>query len=144
MTILKRRNKKREKGKGEKMSITMTTKGVNKRELLNLFEKLSTRVDMLPEKQRTFVRLFQNTQKYRPIAKIAGVNEATIARRLKKIAQQISNNNFITALSQNSSLPSEKMEILKDYFVTDQPMIRIAQNRRLTYYKVRKMIKENR
>jgi hypothetical protein len=120
----------------------MTTQKTSKRELLGIFEKLSTRVDMLPVQQRTFVRLFQSTEKYRPIAKTAGVNEANIARRLKKIAERISSNNFIAALSQNGSLPCETMEILKDYFVTDQPMIKIAKNRNVSCYKVRKIIKE--
>jgi hypothetical protein len=123
------------------MSKTTTTKDVNKRELLGLFVKLSTRVDMLPDKQRTFVRLFLGTQKYRPIAKMAGVNEVTIARRLKRIAEQISSNNFIAALSQENNLSPEKMEILKDYFVTDLPMIRIAKNRNLSCYMVRKIIR---
>ena len=118
----------------------MITQKTSKKELLGIFEKLSTRVDMLPEQQRTFVRLFQSTQKYRPIAKTAGVNEGTIARRLKRIAEQISSNNFIAALSQNGSLPCETMEILKDYFVGDQPMIRIAKNRNVSCYKVRKII----
>jgi hypothetical protein len=118
----------------------MTTQKISKKELLGIFEKLATRVDMLPVQQRTFVRLFQSTEKYRPIAKTAGVNEANIARRLKKIAERISSNNFIAALSQNGSLPCETMEILKDYFVGDQPMIKIAKNRNVSCYKVRTII----
>ena len=118
----------------------MTTQKTSKKELLGIFEKLATRVDMLPVQQRTFVRLFQSTGKYRPIAKMAGVHEANIARRLKKIAERISSNNFIAALSQNGSLPCETMEILKDYFVADLPMIRIAKNRNISCYKVRKII----
>ena len=120
----------------------MVIQNINKKELLNLFEKLSARIDMLPKPQKTFVRLFMNSQKYRPIAKTAGVHEATIARRLKKIAIRISNNNFITALSGENHLPPEKMEILKDYFVTNLAMIRIAKNRNMSCYKVRKIIKE--
>jgi hypothetical protein len=72
---------------------------------------------------------------------MAGVNEATIARRLKKIADRISSNNFITAMSQNSSITGEKMEILKDYFVNALPIARIAKDRNLSHYRVRKIIK---
>jgi DNA invertase Pin-like site-specific DNA recombinase len=124
------------------MATTMTTKGISKKELLNLFERLSIRADMLPDEQRTFVRLFLAGGKYRPIANSAGVNEVTIARRLKKIADRISSNNFIAALSGNNNLPPEKMEILKDRFVNGMAVKTIAQNRNISYYKVRKIIKE--
>ncbi len=120
----------------------MAVQGIRKKELLGLFKKLSTRVDMLPQQQRAFVRLFLSSQKYSSIAKVAQVNEATVARRLKKIAQQISSNNLITALSQNSSLTDEKMEILRDYFVNALPIITIAQNRGITCYLVRKIIQQ--
>jgi hypothetical protein len=124
------------------MATSITTKSISKKELLNLFENLSTRVDMLPDQQRAFVRLFLGYGKFRPIAKTAGVDEATIARRLKKIADRINSNNFIATLSGENNLPPEKMEILKDYFVRGLPMTKIAKNRKLTYYKVLKIIRE--
>jgi predicted DNA-binding protein YlxM (UPF0122 family) len=119
----------------------VATKGIRKKELLGLLDRFSTRIDLLSDEQKMFVRLFLDAQNFRSIATMAGVNEATIARRLKKIADRISSNNFITALSQNSSITGEKMEILKDYFVNALPMARIAKDRNLSRYRVRKIIK---
>jgi predicted DNA-binding protein YlxM (UPF0122 family) len=119
----------------------VATKGIRKKELLSLLDRFSTRIDLLSDEQKMFVRLFLDAQNFRSIATMAGVNEATIARRLKKIADRISSNNFITALSQNSSITGEKMEILKDYFVNALPMARIAKDRNLSRYRVRKIIK---
>lgn len=121
--------------------LVVATKGIRKKELLSLLDRFSTRIDLLSDEQKMFVRLFLGAQNFRSIATMAGVNEATIARRLKKIADRISSNNFITALSQNSSITGEKMEILKDYFVNALPMARIAKDRNLSRYRVRKIIK---
>jgi len=121
--------------------LVVATKGTRKKELLCLLDRFSTRIDLLSDEQKMFVRLFLDAQNFRSIATMAGVNEATIARRLKKIADRISSNNFITALSQNSSITGEKMEILKDYFVNALPIARIAKDRNLSCYRVRKIIK---
>jgi hypothetical protein len=97
---------------------------------------------MLPDEPRAFVRLFLADGKFRTIAGSASVNEATIARRLKRIARRISSNNFIAGLSEENNLPQEKMEILKDYFIRDLPMAKIVKNRNMSDYKVRKIIRE--
>lgn len=116
---------------------------ISKKELLNVFEKLSSRIDMLSEQQKTFVRLFMSSQSFRRIAKTAGVHEATIARRLKRIAERIGNNDFIAVLSQNGNLTGEEMEVLKDRFVNGMAVKTIAENRKMTCYRVKKIIKEN-
>jgi predicted DNA-binding protein YlxM (UPF0122 family) len=120
----------------------MKVQDISKEELLGLFEKLSTEVDMLPQQQRAFIRLFLSSRKYISIAKTAQVNQATVARRLKKIARQISSNNFITALSQNRNLPAKKMEVIRDYFINALPITKIAQNRNLSRHRIRKIIAE--
>lgn len=129
----------------------MAAENIKKKELLDIFEKFSTRVDLLPDKQRALVRLFLSSRKYSSLAKAAQVAQATIARRLKKNADRISGSNFIAALSdlgeprrdgaRNSSLPPEKMKILKDYFVNGLSARTIAKNTGLSRRKVEKIIK---
>lgn len=116
--------------------------GITKKELLNLFDNTPGRIDMLPVKDRAFINLFMSAQNFRTIAINAGVHEATIARRLKKIADRIKNDSFIFAIS-NKKLSKLKIEVLKDYFVNGMSMIQIAKNRKLSYYEVRKIIKES-
>ena len=120
----------------------MNTIDKTKKGLLDIFEAFTARVKMLSDEQITLVRFFQNTPNYRVIAKMAGVNEATIARRLKKIARHISGNNFFAALSENDNLPAEKMEILKDYFVSGLSVKIIAQNRNVSTYLVKKIVRQ--
>jgi Mor family transcriptional regulator len=115
---------------------------IKKRALLDLLEQIPGRIEMLNEMDRAFVNLLLTGQKFRTIAQAAGVHEATIARRLKKIAARITSNNFVSALSQPNLTPG-KMQLLRDYFVDGNSMLKIAQKYKVSYYDVRKLIKEH-
>jgi len=91
---------------------------------------------MLPAGQKAFVMLFLNGQKYITLAKAAGVNEATVARRLRKIAARISSDNFLAALVQDGGVLNEK-------FISGKTSKQISRETGLSYYKVRKIIKTN-
>jgi len=118
------------------MAVHTAIQRMNKKKLLSLFEKLSSRIDMLPAGQKAFVMLFLNGQKYITLAKAAGVNEATVARRLRKIAARISSDNFLAALVQDGG-------VLKEKFISGKTSKQISRETGLSYYKVRKIIKTN-
>jgi DNA invertase Pin-like site-specific DNA recombinase len=120
----------------------MTVNSISKEELLSLFETLSTRVEMLPRQQKAFVKLFLSNGKYSSIAKVAQLSVATIARRLKRIANRMSSDNFIAALLQDDGMPAEKMKIIRDYFVNGLSINAIAKNAGLSRYEVRKIIRQ--
>jgi DNA invertase Pin-like site-specific DNA recombinase len=120
----------------------MTVNNINKEELLGLFETFSTRVKMLPRQQRALVKLFLSNGTYSSIAKAAQLNVATIARRLKKIANRMSSDNFIAALLQDNGMPAEKMKIIRDYFVNGLSINAIAKNAGLSRYEVKKIIRQ--
>lgn len=123
---------------------TKTQQKITKNELLNLFEKLTGRIDLLADQQKAFVRLFMNGQKFRTMAKSAAVSEATIARRLKKIARLISSDDFITALTKTNDLSTEEMEIIKGHFVKGLSIKTIRKNTGLSRYKIKKIIMQMR
>jgi transposase len=128
------------------MTVISTIQKTNKKELLNLFEKHAGRIDLLNGQQKAFVRLFLNGQKFRTLANTAGVHEATIARRLKRIALRISSNNFIAALavaSDASEFP-EKTKIIKDYFLNGLSIKAISKNTGISRYKVSKTVRQMR
>jgi DNA invertase Pin-like site-specific DNA recombinase len=121
-----------------------TQQKITKNELLNLFEKSAGRIDLLAEKEKAIVRLFMSSQKFTTLAKSAAVSEASIARRLKKIARLISRDDFITALTENNSLPIEEMRIIKDYFVNGTTIKAIIKKTGLSRYKIKKIINQMR
>jgi hypothetical protein len=116
---------------------------IKKQDLLDILEQLPGRIEMLNDTDRAFVNLILAGQKFRTIARTAGVHEATVARRLKKIAMRITDNQFINSLSHKHLTP-KKMQILRDYFVDGWPMLRIAVRNNISYYKVRQIIHKQR
>jgi hypothetical protein len=117
---------------------------ITKNELLNLFEKSAGRIDLLAEREKALVRLFMDSQKFRTMAKSAAVSDATMARRLKKIARLISRDDFITALIETNDLSTKEMEITRDHFVNGLTITDISRNKNLSRYKVRKIINQMR
>ncbi len=120
----------------------MAVNKFRKEELLSLFEMHLARVEMLPKQQKAFVKLFLSSGEYSSIAKMAQLNAATVARRLKKIAHRISSDNFTFALTVNSDLTDKEMEIFRSYFVNGISVKAISENTRLSLYKVKKIIKK--
>ncbi|MEN6385122.1 MAG: hypothetical protein ABFD79_07965 [Phycisphaerales bacterium] len=115
---------------------------IKKRALLNLFESMPGRIEMLTERERALVNLFLSSQKFRHIALTAGIDEATIARRLKRIAARLASNDYVRALT-NKNLTPLKMQILRGYFIEGRSMLQIARDYNFKYCKVRKIIKEH-
>jgi DNA-binding Lrp family transcriptional regulator len=123
------------------LPLKRNTLKIKKRVLMDTLEQLPGRVEMLNERDRAFVNLLLTSQKFRTIARAAGVHEATVARRLKKIAARITGDNFINALSQRNITPA-KMQILRDYFVDGLSMFKIAAKHKNSYHKIRKFIRQ--
>jgi len=115
----------------------MFDRNITKNQLLDTFDRMVGRIELLAGEQRAFVRLFQNIRDFRCIAQTAKMHEATVARRLKKIAQRISDDKFVSALTDN---PNSK--IIKEKFVNGKSVGQIANETGMTKYKVWKMIKK--
>jgi DNA invertase Pin-like site-specific DNA recombinase len=112
---------------------------IRKRDLLDIFESIPGRIELLREQDRAFVNLFLSAQKFRNIALTAGVNEATIARRLKKIAARLTSNDFVQALSKGVGL--DEIKILRAYFIDGVSKPQIARQNNLSYHVVQKIVK---
>ena len=109
---------------------------MTKNELLDLLDRFAARAELLEERQQSLVRLFQSVQNFRTIAETAKVNEVTIARKLKRIAQRISGDKFISALTDNTN-----SEVVKKRFINGKSIRQIANETGLSSYAVRKIIK---
>src|SRR4030042_1983451 len=112
----------------------------SKHQLLGILEMHSAKINMLDAKQAVLARLFLGVKSYRAIAEIAGVNEATVARRLKRIANHLSSINLPAGLCQNNPSPAETMEIINDYFINGLSVKIIAEKTGLSHYKITKTI----
>lgn len=113
----------------------MFDRHLTKMELLDTFCRMEGRIELLAGEEKAFVRVFQNIQDFRCIGQAANVHEVTVARRLRKIAQRISDDKFLSALTDSGG-----SEVAKKKIVHGKSIRRIAKEMGRSRYKVKKLM----
>ena len=109
----------------------------------NRIELLRRRIHLLDGMDRLLMTMYlENGNSFRQIARLVGMNEASIARRIKKITKRLTDGEYITCLRSRDRFTKQELAIAKDYFLSDEPIRKIAEKRGWTYYKVRETIKQ--
>jgi transposase-like protein len=84
----------------------------------------------------------ENAGTFRQMARLAGVNEANIARRIHKLVRRLLDGQYITCLRYRDIFTQEQIEIARDYFVDGLPISEIARRREISYYSVRRTLRK--
>jgi DNA-directed RNA polymerase specialized sigma subunit len=104
---------------------------------------LRSRVGLLRGKDRLLMQMYlDNANTYRQMARLAGVNEANVARRIHKLVRRLLDGQYITCLRTKDQFTDEQLEIARDYFVGGLSMKEIAERQGTTYYNVRQTMKK--
>jgi predicted DNA-binding protein YlxM (UPF0122 family) len=104
---------------------------------------LRSRVSLLTGKDKVLMTMYlENGNSFRQMARLVGVNEASIARRIHKVTKRLMNGEYITCLRNRDKLSKSELDIAKDYFLEGLSMKKIAKKRDSTYYRVRKTLKK--
>jgi predicted DNA-binding protein YlxM (UPF0122 family) len=100
---------------------------------------LRCRVGLLTGKDRAMMEMYlDGSRTLSQMARLAGVNEANIARHIYKIVRRLLDGQYITCLRNRDKFTREQIEMARDYFVDGLPMIEIADRHEITYYAVKK------
>jgi predicted DNA-binding protein YlxM (UPF0122 family) len=122
-------------------NITRRDRSIEKFE--DRIDMLRSRIGLLTGKDRVLMQMYlNNTNTFRQMARLAGVNEANVARRIYKLTRRLLDGQYITCLRNSDQFTEEQMGIARDYFVDGLPMGEIAYRREITYYTVRQAIKK--
>ena len=104
---------------------------------------LKARADILSGKDRVLMKMYlENGSTFSRMAKIAGVNEATIARKIHKLTRRLLDGEYITCLRNRRHLSKLEQRIARDYFLEGLSQKDIAAKRNVTVYRVRKGLKK--
>lgn len=104
-------------------------------------ELLRSRVRLLSGEDRILMAMYiEKGNSFRQMARLAGVSEASIARRIRKITERLMKGGYITCLQSRDMLSRKEMDIAKDYLLAGLPIRKIADRRFTTYYRVRKAL----
>lgn len=107
-----------------------------------MVELLRSRVELLTGMDRVLMTMYiENGNSFRQMARLAGVTEETIARRIRRMTERLMKEEYVTCLRKRDELGRDEMEIAKDYFLTGLSIKRIARKRSATYYSIRQTLK---
>ncbi|MGA2070072.1 MAG: hypothetical protein ABSG97_01880 [Sedimentisphaerales bacterium] len=104
---------------------------------------LRSRAGLLRGKDSALMQMYLNgSGTLGQMARLAGVNEANVARRIHKLVRRLLDGQYITCLRSRDKFSDEQIEMARDYFVDGLPMKEIADRHETTYYEVRKTMRK--
>jgi predicted DNA-binding protein YlxM (UPF0122 family) len=115
----------------------------DKNEYRDRIDLLRSRVNLLTGKDKLLMTMYlENSNSFRQMARLAGVNESCIARRIYRLIKRLLDGEYITCLRNRNKFSKTEMAIAKDYFLLGLSMKKIAGKRRRSYYRVRETLKK--
>ena len=107
----------------------------------NRIELLRRRIHLLDGMDRLLMTMhLENGNSFRQIARLVGMNEASIARRIKKITKRLADGEYIKCLRSRNRFTRQELAIAKDYFLSGMSIKKIVEKRGCTYYHIHKKI----
>ena len=102
---------------------------------------LRNRLHLLDGRDRVMMAMYvENGNSFRQIARLLGVQDGVISRRIRRLQNGLINGEYITCLRRRGKFTPHQMTIAKDYFLVGMSQKRIAVKRRLSLYQVRNTI----
>jgi predicted DNA-binding protein YlxM (UPF0122 family) len=106
-------------------------------------ELLAGRLNLLSGTDKVLMTMYiQHGNSIRQIARIRGVSETSIARRIRAISKRLADGPYIDCLRCRDKLTSRQLAIAKDYYLMGLSIRQIAAKRRWSYYRVRDILIE--
>jgi len=101
-------------------------------------ELLRSRLNLLSGTDKLLMTMYiEHGNSIRQIARIRGVSETSVARRIRAITKRLTDGPYIDCLRNRDKLTGRQLAIAKDYYLMGLSMRRIAAKRRWSYYRVR-------
>ena len=105
-------------------------------------EMLYHRVDLLSGKDKILMTMYlRNGNSFGQIARLIGVDQATVGRRINKVMKRLVDGEYIACLRNRDKLSIAELEIARKYFLCGMSIRVIAEKQRLSYYRVRLIVK---
>jgi predicted DNA-binding protein YlxM (UPF0122 family) len=118
------------------------TKIVRYKERCDTNDLLHHRINLLNGKDKLLMTMYlEKGNSFRQIAKLAGVHETLIARRIHKITARLLTGEYIICLRNSKKFNVMELDIAKEHFLAGLSLRKIARKRGLTYYRVRKILR---
>jgi len=122
------------------VNISPTTLEAEKRRRGEL-DLLRSRLHLLNGKEKVLMTMYlENGSSFRQIARLTGVSDTSIARRINGLTKRLIDGQYIVCLRNRDKFTRDQMTIAKDYFMVGLSMKEIAVKRRWSRYHVRETV----
>ena len=102
---------------------------------------LRSRLHLLNGKEKVLMTMYlENGSSFRQIARLTGISDTSIARRINILTERLTDGEYIVCLRNREKFTRDQMTIAKDYFLVGLSMKEIAVKRRWSRYHVRETI----
>jgi predicted DNA-binding protein YlxM (UPF0122 family) len=102
-------------------------------------ERLQGRLGLLSGKDKVLMTMYiVHGNSFRQIARLRGVSETSIARRIHQISERLTEGEYLKCVRSRDKLNRRQMIIARDYFLTGLSIKGIAEKRSLSMYAVRR------
>ena len=120
-----------------------TEQSAVKNDRRNRIEMLYHRVSLLSGKDKILMTMYlSNGNTFAQMARLIGVNEATVGRRINKIIKRLVDGEYITCLRNRDKLSNKELEIARKYFLCGMSIRTISEKQGLSFYRVRQILKK--
>jgi DNA-directed RNA polymerase specialized sigma24 family protein len=104
---------------------------------------LRARLELLSGKDKVLMTLYvENGSSFRQIARLRGVSETSIARRIHQLTRRLTDGEFVRCVRSRDKLSRRQMAIARDAFLTGLSLRRIAGKRGMSIYGVRRELRD--
>ena len=106
-------------------------------------ELLTRRICLLTGTDRILMTMYLvNGNTFYQMAKLSGISQSAIARRIHKVTKKLIDGEYIICLRNRDKFNENELKIAKDYFLIGKSIKQIAAKYKITYYKAHKIIKK--
>lgn len=99
---------------------------------------LRMRLPLLVGEDRALMTLYlDSSHSFRQFARLTGASPTTIARKIRKITQRLTDETYPLCLRNKPEFSVLELHIVRDHFVRGLSCGLISRNRHLSYYRVR-------
>ena len=127
----------------EEIHANITQKALEaKNERRDRIDLLRSRIHLLTGRDRLLMTMYlERGNSIRQIARVAGIDDTMMARRIRKLTKRLLDGQYITCLRNRNKFTKAEMTIAKDYFLTGLSIKIIAAEHHLTYYHTRETVR---
>ena len=102
---------------------------------------LRSRVRLLTGEDRVLMEMYlDNGNTFRQMARLAGVNEVSIARRIRRMIKRLVDGIYLRCLRNRELFTTLELEIARDFFLMGLSQISITEARGCSTYRVHKTV----